>query len=131
MPTASPQTIVVIDDHVEHLHFLEALLRRAGYDAVGFDRATDALRYIEQEQTQIVITDLLMPDMDGIEVLRRLSRRQPPPAVIGVSGSKSYDTTFLLHAMSSLGARAVFSKPIDPAALLDIVCAATAQPRLI
>lgn len=121
MAATTDYRIVIIDDHVDHLCYIETLLKRAGYRVVAFDRARKALDYIAHEPVALVITDLFMPDMDGIEVVRSLKQKQPAPAVIGISGGVSDQALPLLKAMSALGAHTVLSKPIDGPTLLSTV----------
>lgn len=121
MPHGTLAAIVVIDDHPEHLELVETMLVRAGYEAVGFGKAAAALSYIEQRPASLIITDIYMPDMDGIELLRCLGRLFPAVPVIAISGSDRTRDGFLLKAMQAFGAHAIFTKPLDEAALLATV----------
>jgi DNA-binding NtrC family response regulator len=105
--------IVVIDDHPEHLLFLTVLLRRAGHEVQGFSCARRAFDGIEAARPALVITDVFMPDMDGIEVVRRLRGNHPEIAVIGIGGFGGQSGPNYLSAMLALGAAATFKKPIN------------------
>ncbi len=121
MSEGAQAAIVVIDDHPEHLAFVEAMLSRGGYKTVGFDRAAAALCYVEHRPVSLIITDIYMPGMDGIELLRCLAREFPTLPVIAVSGSDRSGDGFLLNAMQAFGAYAVFTKPLDEASLLATI----------
>ena len=71
------RAIVIIDDHPEHLDYLAMLLRRAGYGVAAFDKAQAALDHVAHAPVDLVITDVFMPDIDGIEVLMSLRRSFP------------------------------------------------------
>jgi two-component system chemotaxis response regulator CheY len=114
-------TVVVIDDHPEHLDYLAMLLRRAGYVVAAFNAAQAALDYAAQSPVDLVITDVFMPDLDGIEVLMALRRSFPDLPVIAVSGVGPRSEPLFLGAMQHLGASAAFAKPVDDAALLSTV----------
>jgi CheY-like chemotaxis protein len=113
--------IVVIDDHPEHLDYLAMLLRRAGYAVVAFNKAQAALDYVAQSPVDLIVTDVFMPDLDGIEVLMALQRSFPDLPVIAVSGIGPRSQPLFLGVMLHLGARATFTKPLDDVALLSTV----------
>jgi CheY-like chemotaxis protein len=121
MPENSQPAIVVIDDNPDHLALVETMLTRSGYAAIGFDKATAALGYIEHQPVSLIITDIYMPDMDGIELLRCLRQAFPALPVIAISGSDRSADGFVLKAMQAFGAQAVFTKPLDATALTQTI----------
>jgi len=123
MEDTTPPRIVVIEDHPEHLDYLVTLLRRAGYVVAGFERAVSALDYIVHCSASLVITDVFMPEMDGFEVLKALQQARPGLPLIAVSSAASGERARFLAGIKTLGARAVFTKPLDSGALLGTVAA--------
>ena len=121
MPKDAQPAIVVIDDNPDHLELVETMLTRSGYAAVGFDKAAAALGYIEHQPVSLIITDIYMPDMDGIELLRCLRQAFPTLPVIAISGSDRSPDGFVLKAMQAFGAQAVFTKPLDATALTQTI----------
>lgn len=121
MDTGEPATIVIIDDDKDYLAFLVALLSRAGYACQGFIEARKALEYMQAAPAGLVVTDVFMPDTDGIEVLRSIRRTSPVTPVIALSGANGRYRRFYLDAMQALGAAFELAKPIDPARLLIAV----------
>jgi CheY-like chemotaxis protein len=121
MESAKRARILVIDDHPEHLDYLATLLRRAGYVVAAFDNAIPAMRYIAHCPVNLIITDVFMPEMDGFEVLQALQQSHPAVPLVAISGSASSARTHFLAGMKLLGAQAIFTKPFDAAALLDVV----------
>ncbi|MCP4042747.1 MAG: EAL domain-containing protein, partial [Gammaproteobacteria bacterium] len=79
--------IYLIDDEPELLGMLSGAVKQAGLNAQGF---TQASRFFEQikvfEDDSILVLDLHMPEMDGIQVMRRLAQMAAPPALILISG---------------------------------------------
>lgn len=113
-----PHRILLVDDdpHVRSV-MLRALVA-AGYEA---DEAADgavALRKLEQGSYALVITDLLMPERDGLELIMHLRRVRPQTPIIAVSGAA---TDLYLHDARGLGATRVLRKPFRPSELLDLV----------
>ncbi|MGO8916841.1 MAG: response regulator transcription factor [Stellaceae bacterium] len=121
MDNATPAPILIIEDHPEHLDYLATLLRRAGYGVAAFESAVAGVRYMTRCPVSLVITDVFMPEMDGFEVLKTLRQCHPEVPLIAVSGAASYDRADFLAGMQNLGAQAVFTKPLDAAALLGAV----------
>ncbi len=92
--------VYVIDDEAEMVELLADVVELAGLKAQGY---TCARRFFEEisafESDSILVLDLLMPGMDGIEVMRRLAEMKKPPALILISG---HDIG-VLHAAEKLG----------------------------
>jgi CheY-like chemotaxis protein len=127
MQNAVNRTVVVIEDHPEHLDFVTTLLSRAGYAVAGFSTAQAALRYLAIHPASLVITDVFMPEMDGFEVLKELKRACLEVPVIAVTGIDRRQALFL-DAMRHLGAHATFTKPVDAEALLGAVARLVGSP---
>lgn len=120
--TQSPVSrIVVIDDDGQHLAYVTALLLRAGYHAIGFTSAGDALADIKTHPADLVITDLFMPEMDGFELLRAIRAVFPTVPVVTLSGDGLMEKDFYLKCSTHLGAVASLTKPFEPDALRALV----------
>ncbi|PKI13227.1 GGDEF/EAL domain-containing response regulator [Colwellia sp. 12G3] len=112
-----PQSIVyLLDDEPQVIEILGQVVELTGLKPLGFTRANQFFEQISTfEQTSILVLDLNMPEMDGIEVMRRLSSMDSPPALILMSG---HDTS-VLRAAEKLGHAhnleiiASLSKPIS------------------
>ena len=119
---ASPSArILVVDDESSVRKFLRAVLEKAGHRV---DEASDgalALRYLAKSKVDLVITDLVMPEKEGIEMIQVLRREHPSVPVIAISGAGG---GAYLHIARALGAAAVLSKPLDGDALLHEVAQA-------
>ncbi|MEM7159195.1 MAG: sigma-54 dependent transcriptional regulator [Myxococcota bacterium] len=100
--------ILVVDDEPSMREFLAICLRRAGHSVDAAPGGEQALAYLEQHPVDLVITDLTMPGMDGMELLRKLSTRPEPPLVIMITAFATTDTA--VEAMK-LGAYDYLTKP--------------------
>lgn len=110
-------TIVVIDDDPLHLAYVTTLLRRAGVRVEGFDRAKPALHRLAQGDATHVVTDLLMPEADGIEVARVIRRDFPDVELVGISGCNPALRRSVSSLLNAMGIRDLLPKPIEPEAL--------------
>src|SRR4051812_23374263 len=66
--------LVVIDDHLDTLELLKYNLDKEGYDVKKFNSAVDALKYINDDNTDMVVTDWMLPEMDGLELCMNLKQ---------------------------------------------------------
>ncbi len=121
MPKNTPAHIVVIDDSLENLDELTTLLRRSGYDVAAFGDGAAAVRHLQSRRASLVVSDVLMPDMDGIEVLLHLKKKHPDVPMIAMTGVGTEIDQFYLRLMRNLGARAAFARPIDSSRLLETI----------
>jgi DNA-binding response OmpR family regulator len=123
MTAMTAADIVIIEDHPEYLDYLATLLQRAGYIVAAFERAEPALSFLRQSRPRILITDVFMPEKDGVEVLQEVRRSFPDLPLIAVSGLWPGSQSQFQDAMKLMGATAAFAKPIDGSALLATVAA--------
>lgn len=78
-------TVLVVDDELKMQRILEIMLVDMGLDVLRADHGRAALEVIESEPVDVVITDMRMPVMDGLELLRALGARDDSPPVIVVT----------------------------------------------
>jgi len=110
--------VLVIDDE----EIVRISCRRAlgpeGYEVSQAQNGIEGLRMLEKERYDLVLSDLKMPDMDGIEVLRMIKNRWPEVQVIIITGYQTVDTA--VKAIK-LGAFDYIEKPFTPDALVSAV----------
>jgi DNA-binding response OmpR family regulator len=111
--------VLVIDDDDEVREFLIRLLKRRGYSVIGARDGEAGLASLAAESFALVITDIVMPDMEGLETIKRIRRGNPTLPIIAISGGGSNQIDYLKFARK-FGANAVLAKPFEPAELLDI-----------
>lgn len=105
--------ILIVDDDRDVRRVLRRVMEADGHTVVECPDGRDALRAMTEEQPDLVITDVYMPEMDGIEFLTRLREEDPDLPVLAVSGGSLATADFVLEDASKLGADAVLSKPFD------------------
>jgi two-component system response regulator FixJ len=110
--------VVVIDDDEAVLDSLRVLLEAEGLEVETFERAGAFLQRAAGTPPGCLVTDVRMPEMDGLELLRALSARGSLPPVIVITGHG--EVSMAVQAMK-LGARDCIEKPFDPRALLASV----------
>jgi two-component system response regulator FixJ len=108
--------VIVIDDDEAVLDSLQIMLEADGFAVQTFDRARAFLQNFDGAVGSCVITDVRMPDMDGLALLQALGARGPLPPVIVITGHG--DVPLAVRAMK-LGARDFIEKPFDPGVLIE------------
>jgi two-component system response regulator PilR (NtrC family) len=119
-PEAAPRRarILVVDDEPSMREFLTICLRRAGYEAEAEPGGEAALARLDAHAFDLVITDLTMPGIDGMELLRRVTARPEPPLVLMITAFATTDTA--VQAMK-LGAYDYLVKPFKVDEILVVV----------
>lgn len=110
--------ILVVDDEVNIRNALVTILEKKGHQVCGAGTGEDALRCLHDAATELVITDLRMPGISGMEFLRRLKDKWPDTEVVVMTAFGSIDTA--VEAMR-LGAYDYLTKPIDRERLVVVV----------
>jgi two-component system cell cycle response regulator CpdR len=80
------QRILLAEDDESMRKFLERALERAGYDVVSFGNGVEALARVHEEPFTLLLTDIVMPEMDGIELARRASEVDPDLKIMFITG---------------------------------------------
>ena len=111
-------TILVVDDDEGVRKLLEHLLTGAGYEIVAAANGREAVEVVRGRSIDLVITDLVMPEVEGIETIQALRSERPEVKIIAVSGA--FGGKFLRAAVK-LGASATLLKPIERDKLLSTV----------
>jgi DNA-binding response OmpR family regulator len=113
--------ILVIDDYDPFRAFLTDVLNDAGYEVSEARNGRDGLRLFRESPTDLVITDVLMPEKDGIEIITELRRDFPKVKIIAVSGGGSYSADGYLQMAKLLGSARTLAKPVRSELLLEVV----------
>jgi DNA-binding response OmpR family regulator len=113
--------VLVIEDMSGVQHTLNTMLRRAGHSVTIAGDGAAGLQQLQQRKFDLVITDMLMPDVDGMEVLVRLAEMPNRPPVIAMSGGGAGVSAEAALKAAKLKADAFLQKPFDKAELLAAV----------
>ena len=102
--------VLVVDDEPEVRQVLIEFLSSRGYDVIPASRGAEAVAIVERDKPDLVLLDVTMPDMDGVETLQRINAIAPDLAVIMVTANADIGVTSKLLA---LGAVDYVPKPFD------------------
>ena len=105
-----PFKVLLVDDEVDFLEALVKRLRKRGLDVTAIGSGAEALALIEREPVDVVVLDVRMPGMDGLEVLRAIKKINPGIEVIMLTGHANVEVA--IEGME-LGAFDYLMKPMD------------------
>jgi CheY-like chemotaxis protein len=124
-------SILIVDDEPDVAEAIQAVLEHAGFTVVVTNSAARALEALQRQQFDIVVTDVIMPKVNGLELIRRLRADHPRVRVIAISGGGSFgplslkpeaiSTHAFIAAAQDAGAEEVVTKPFDLEDLLATV----------
>jgi PAS domain S-box-containing protein len=126
-PGGQGELILVVDDEHAVRDVIQSTLTRYGYKVLVAADGTEAVPiYVaHQERVRLVLTDVMMPNMDGLTLFRALSRITPNPLAIAMTGmSSETEQIDQVTQLRALGVRTVLSKPFTSRSLLDALRAA-------
>ena len=111
---AQAQSVLVVEDEASIASFVALYLKNAGYTVKAVANGTDALAQVEAEQPALIVLDLMLPDMDGIEVCRRIRQRRDVPILMLTARDEDIDKIIGLE----VGADDYMTKPFNPRELV-------------
>jgi YesN/AraC family two-component response regulator len=110
--------ILIIDDDPQILDMLGQTLKREGHEVVEALDGKEGLKLYRENPTDLIITDIIMPDKEGIETIIELQRDFPDVKIIAISGGGHNDPHQYLYIARMLGVQKTFTKPIAREELL-------------
>jgi CheY-like chemotaxis protein len=109
--------VLVVDDDAMVRHLLRIVLKQLGHEVVEAEDGREGLQHYQSEPAALVITDLQMPDMNGLQMIKEIRRDFPEAIIIAISASFQS----LRPAVEALGVQGTFEKPFSLIALRDSV----------
>jgi CheY-like chemotaxis protein len=113
--------ILVVDDEAPVRKVLRTMLERAGYDVEDAPNGSIALEVLRDYPADVVITDIVMPEKEGIEIIQEMRADYPDIKIIAISGGGQIGPESYLEMARLLGAHQTLSKPVDGDVLLGAV----------
>lgn len=113
--------VLIIEDDNEVREFLESLLERAGYETATAANGKEGVELFRTTEVDLVITDIIMPEKDGIETIMDMKRTRPTLKVIAISGGGRAEPENYLHSARLLGADRTIKKPFTNEDILEAV----------
>lgn len=106
------ERILIIDDDVCMLNLLHFILVCEGYEVLKASSGKEGMNLYRENPVDLIITDLIMPEKDGIEIIRELTTEFPNIKIIAISGGGRIGPADYLHMAKMLGAQRTLAKPI-------------------
>ena len=122
------EKVLLVDDEVEFLDTLSERMRARGMNVVTSSTSSEALKKVEKESYDVIILDLMMPGVDGLETLKVLKEKNPDLQIILLTGHATVEKG--IEAMK-LGAMDFLEKPADISKLTEKIKKAQAKRMLI
>lgn len=112
--------VLIIDDDPALLRLMSMAFRNAGYSTLSADNGRAGIRMASTLKPDLVVTDIVMPDIEGIGAIRAIKEGATPPKVIAISGAGRGRGNDYLSWARHLGADEVLAKPFRMSELLKI-----------
>jgi CheY-like chemotaxis protein len=113
--------ILIIEDDSEVREYLESVLSRAGYEVLSAANGKEGVELFREKPVDLVVTDIIMPEKDGIETIMDLRRANPQLKVIAISGGGRAEPENYLHSAKLLGASRTMKKPFTNQEMLSAI----------
>ncbi len=109
-----PQTVLVVEDEASIASFVAAYLKNAGFTVRTTASGNEALRFVESDKPDLVVLDLMLPDLDGVEVCKRIRQTTELPVLMLTARDEDVDKIIGLE----VGADDYMTKPFNPRELV-------------
>ena len=113
--------ILLIEDDDAVRELLETVLKDAGYDVWPLPHGREAMKVLNVVSVDMVVTDIIMPEQDGIETIMKIRRLLPRLPIIAMSGGGRLNLEQYLKIAKIVGATRLLAKPFQPADLLSLI----------
>ncbi|HET7596745.1 MAG TPA: response regulator [Burkholderiales bacterium] len=113
--------ILILDDNADMVRSLELVLQQGGFDAATALNGKEALALQRQQPADVLITDILMPDLDGMEIIDEFRKSWPRVRIIAMSGGGEMVKGDYLSVAGQIGADVTLRKPVDPDRLVQLL----------
>ena len=122
-------SVLIVDDDVRVRPMLRMTLERAGYEVHEAANGKIALQKYQHHPCDLVITDIVMPEKEGIETIIELRALYPTVKIIAISGGGKIAPEQYLKLAEHFGVEYSFTKPLDNAKLLDAIGSLIGRPE--
>ncbi len=119
-PVEAAPVILLIDDEEAFRSVLKQVLLNAGYEVIEASNGAEGIKSFHERPANMIITDIIMPEKEGIETIIELKKAYPDVKMIAMSGGGWYGTDIDFDMAKKLGARTL-DKPFALQELLDVV----------
>lgn len=120
--------ILAIDDETLAPFTLRKIHEQAGHKVVEATNGADGIKFLQAQPCDLVITDIIMPDKEGIETIVEFKRLSPLMPVIAISGGGRTGNLNFLKLAPQRGAEQIIAKPFTPDEFLNVVSGLSNRP---
>ena len=113
--------IVVADDEPSHLDLVATILERAGHEVIAVSSGYACLHQLKSDGIELVVADIFMPDLDGLQMLAAMRNNGTRIPVIAMTGGMKGQFSSFTDIVSRLGACSILAKPFSADDLLRAV----------
>ncbi len=113
--------VLVVDDYAENVELLQELLLASGYEVTTAYSGKEALRKVNLERPDLILLDIMMPEMDGYQVCEELRKKEETKEIPIIFVTAKTEVKDWTHAIFNVGVNSYITKPINPKKLLDKV----------
>ncbi len=113
--------IMIVDDEQPVREALKAVIDAVGHETRTLSDGAQCLAELDRFQPDLVITDILMPGMEGLQTISELHKRQPDLPIIAISGGHRFGGRHYLDTAERLGASLSIPKPVSPYSLIAAI----------
>lgn len=111
--------ILLVDDDLQFQQMLKQYLERNGFEVMTAANGKEAVELFKQDTFDLIITDIIMPEKEGIETIIEMKKEKPEIKIIAISGGGRIDADDYLIYAKRFGACHTFTKPIDRDAFIS------------
>ena len=122
--------IVLVDDDDLSRATIHQMLERAGYEVQSFANGREAMAAYLSNPADLVVTDLIMPDTDGLELIQELRRQRPGARILAISGGGRVNANEYLTVAQKFGAAGILTKPFSNQELREAVASVLTKGTL-
>ncbi|MCD4737057.1 MAG: response regulator [Bacteroidales bacterium] len=113
--------ILIIDDEPQIRSLLTKMLKREGFNVIVASDGKEGMRLFNKEPADLVITDIIMPEKEGIEIIQELRKDHPTLPIIAISGGGRNSSDSYLKIAKIFGANEIFEKPVEKQKLINAI----------
>ncbi|MFT7619216.1 MAG: DNA-binding NtrC family response regulator [Planctomycetota bacterium] len=113
--------IIVLDDDAQFRGMLQRILEKVGYEVQCVESAKSLMSELRVSEVDLIVTDIIMPEQDGIQTITEVKKEFPEAKIIAISGGGRFGPASYLDTAQMLGACRSFEKPLNMPEFLEAV----------
>lgn len=113
--------VLVIEDEKAVRKLVGRMLESRDHTMIEASDGVQGLQAFQEEKPDVVVTDIIMPNADGLEVIRKIMEWEPEAKIIAISGGGRVEERTYLNYAKKFGAQAILAKPFEPDELLSLI----------